>query len=65
MGLVNTNTLRMLLRLVAQHKLSAEKFVTHEFTFDQIEDAYEVVGNASKHNALKMFIHDGPRMLRG
>ena len=32
MGLVNTNTLGMLLKLVAEHKLPAEKFVTHEFS---------------------------------
>lgn len=57
MGLVNTNTLGMLLKLVAQHQLPADKFVTHEFSFDQIMEAYEVFGNASEHNALKMLIH--------
>jgi alcohol dehydrogenase len=57
MGLVNTNTLGMLLKLVAEHKLPAEKFVTHEFTFDQILEAYEVFGNAAKHDALKVLIH--------
>ena len=57
MGLVNTNTLGMLLKLVAQHKLPAEKFVTHEFSFDQVLEAYEVFGNAAEHNALKVLIH--------
>ena len=57
MGLVNTNTLGMLLKLVAEHKLPAEKFVTHEFSFDQILEAYEVFGNAAEHNALKVLIH--------
>jgi len=56
-GLVNTNTSAMLLKLLAQHRLPVDKFVTHEFTFDQLEDAYEVFGNAAKHNALKMLIH--------
>jgi alcohol dehydrogenase len=56
-GLVNTNTLGMLLKLVAEHKLPAEKFVTHAFTFDQVLDAYEVFGHASEHDALKMLIH--------
>jgi alcohol dehydrogenase len=56
-GLVNTNTLSMLLKLVAQHKLPADKFVTHRFTFDQILEAYDVFGNAAEHDALKMFIH--------
>jgi alcohol dehydrogenase len=57
MGLVNTNTLGMLLKLVAEHKLPAEKFVTHEFSFDQILEAYEVFGHAADHNALKVLIH--------
>jgi alcohol dehydrogenase len=57
MGLVNTNTLSMLLKLVAEHKLPAEKFVTHEFTFDQMIDAYDVFGNAAKYDALKVLIH--------
>ena len=56
-GLVNTNTLGMLLKLVAEHKLPAEKFVTHEFSFDQILEAYEVFGHAAEHDALKVLIH--------
>jgi alcohol dehydrogenase len=56
MGLVNTNTLSMLLKLVAEHKLPADKFVTHEFTFDQMLEAYDVFGNAAQHNALKVLI---------
>ncbi len=63
MGLVNTNTLGMLLKLVAQRALPAHAFVTHEFTFDQVEDAYAVFGNAAEHDALKVLIHDGPRLL--
>ena len=57
MGLVNTNTLGMLLKLVAEHKLPADKFVTHEFGFDQVIEAYEVFGHAADHNALKVLIH--------
>jgi alcohol dehydrogenase len=57
MGLVNTNTLGMLLKLVAEHKLPAEKFVTHEFSFDQMLEAYDVFANAAKHDALKVLIH--------
>jgi alcohol dehydrogenase len=57
MGLVNTNTLGMLLKLVAEHKLPAEKFVTHEFTFDQMLEAYDVFGHAAKYDALKVLIH--------
>jgi alcohol dehydrogenase len=57
MGLVNTNTLGMLLSLVAEHQLPADKFVTHEFTFDQMLEAYDVFGHAADHNALKVLIH--------
>jgi alcohol dehydrogenase len=57
MGLVNTNTLAMLLKLVTEKKLPAESFVTHEFSFDQILQAYDVFGNAAQHDALKVLIH--------
>jgi alcohol dehydrogenase len=57
MGLVNTNTLAMLLKLVAQRRLPVGKFVTHRFRFDQILEAYDVFRNAGQHDALKMFIH--------
>ena len=43
MGLVSTSTTPMLLKLVAQHKLEAEKFATHHFSFDQFLEAYEGV----------------------
>ncbi len=57
MGLVNTNTLGMLLTLVAGHKLPADRFVTHEFSFDQVIEAYDVFGHAAEHDALKVLIH--------
>src|SRR5665213_3005049 len=57
MGLVNTNTLAMLLKLVTQKQLPVESFVTHEFSFDQILQAYDVFGNAAQHDALKVLIH--------
>jgi alcohol dehydrogenase len=57
MGLVNTNTLAMLLKLVTEKQLEVEEFVTHRFTFDEILEAYEVFANASEHNALKVLIH--------
>ncbi|MEX1079131.1 MAG: zinc-dependent alcohol dehydrogenase family protein [Homoserinimonas sp.] len=56
-GLVNTNTTGMLLKLVAQHRLPVDKFVTHQFSFDQMEEAYDVFGNAARHDALKVLIH--------
>jgi alcohol dehydrogenase len=56
MGLVSTSTTPMLLKLVAQHKLDAERFVTHRFTFDQILDAYDTFGRAAETKALKVAI---------
>ena len=56
-GSVNTNTLGMLLKLVAEKKLPVESFVTQQFSFDEIPEAYEVFGNASKYDALKVLIH--------
>ncbi|TFD62137.1 alcohol dehydrogenase [Cryobacterium suzukii] len=56
MGLVNTNTLPMLLKLVAQGKLPAEKFASHHFSFDQMLEAYDTFGRAAETNALKVVI---------
>ncbi len=56
MGLVSTSTTPMLLKLVAQHKLAAERFATHEFAFDQMLDAYDTFGRAAETKALKVVI---------
>lgn len=56
MGLVNANTTPMLLKLVAQKKITAEKFATHHFTFDQFMDAYDTFSRAAETNALKVVI---------
>ncbi|MGN6612716.1 MAG: zinc-dependent alcohol dehydrogenase family protein [Angustibacter sp.] len=56
MGLVSTSTTPMLLKLVAQHKLAAERFGTHHFTFDEVLDAYDTFGRAAETKALKVVI---------
>jgi alcohol dehydrogenase len=56
MGLVNTTTLGMLLKLVAQHKLPVERFITHKFALDDVISAYETFGNAAETRALKVLI---------
>jgi alcohol dehydrogenase len=56
MGLVSTSTTPMLLKLVAQHRLAAEKFATHHFGFDEIMDAYDTFGRAAETKALKVVI---------
>jgi alcohol dehydrogenase len=56
MGLVNTTTLGMLLKLVAQHKLPVERFITHKFALDDVISAYDTFGNAAETRALKVLI---------
>ncbi len=56
MGLVNANTTPMLLKLVAQKKVPAEKFATHHFTFDQFIEAYDTFSRAAETKALKVVI---------
>lgn len=56
MGLVSTNTTPMLLKLVAQSKLEAEKFGTHVFALDAMMDAYDTFGRAAETKALKVVI---------
>jgi alcohol dehydrogenase len=46
----------MLLRLVAQGKLTPEKFVSHRFGFDSIMEAYDTFGRAAETKALKVAI---------
>jgi alcohol dehydrogenase len=55
-GLVSTSTTPMLLKLVAQHKLAAEKFATHHFALDQILAAYDTFGRAAETKALKVVL---------
>jgi len=57
MGLVNTNTLGTLLKLVAQGKIPAEYFISHTFALDNILDAYDVFGRAAETKALKVMIN--------
>jgi alcohol dehydrogenase len=55
-GLVSATTTPMLLKLVEQHRLPAEKFGTHHFTLDQMMDAYDTFGRAAETKALKVVI---------
>ncbi|MDB5129824.1 zinc-dependent alcohol dehydrogenase family protein [Mucilaginibacter sp.] len=55
-GLVNTNTVPMLLNAVASKRISPNKLITHRFKLDQILEAYEVFQNGAKEKALKVLI---------
>jgi alcohol dehydrogenase len=56
MGLVDTVSIPTLLTMVANGRIPAERMGTHRFTFDQIDEAYEVFGNAAANDALKVVI---------
>ena len=55
-GLVSATTTPMLLKLVAQGRLTPEKFVSHRFSFDRIMEAYDTFGRAAETKALKVAI---------
>jgi len=55
-GLVSATTTPMLLKLVAQGKLSPENFVSHRFPFDRFLDAYDAFERAAETKALKVAI---------
>jgi alcohol dehydrogenase len=55
-GLVDTSTTPTLLRLVISHQLDAGRFVTHHFTLDQFEEAYDVFARAGHTGALKVVL---------
>ncbi len=54
--LVDTATIPMLLKTVRSERIDATKLITHRFKFDQILQAYETFGLASRTKALKVII---------
>lgn len=56
MGLVDTVSIPTLLTMVASGRIPAEKMGTHAFTFDQMDEAYDVFRNAAAHEALKVVL---------
>ncbi len=55
-GLVDTSTTPTLLRLVTTQQLDAGRFVTHHFTLDQFEQAYDTFSRAAETGALKVVL---------
>ncbi len=59
MGLVDTVSIPILLKMVDSGRIPAEKMGTHTFTFDEIDQAYDVFANAADEQALKVVITPG------
>ena len=55
-GLVDTYTTPTLLRLLTSRQIDASKFVTHHFSLDQFEEAYDVFARAADTGALKVVL---------
>lgn len=55
-GLVNTDTSRMLIKLLAQGKLDVGGFISHRFALDDIVNAYDTFGRAAETKALKVIM---------
>ena len=56
MGLVDTVSIPILLKMVASGRIPAEKMGTHRFTFDQWEEAYDTFSRAADEHALKVIV---------
>jgi alcohol dehydrogenase len=56
MGLVNSNTTPLLLKLVASGRLIVDDFITHHFKLHDMMDAYDTFGRAAETKALKVVI---------
>jgi alcohol dehydrogenase len=56
MGLVNTNTTPMLLKLVAEGRLDVDKFASHHFELGDMLAAYDTFARAAETKALKVII---------
>jgi len=55
-GLVDTYSTPTLLRLIGEHEIDPGRFITHRFTLDEFEDAYDVFGRPADTGALKVVL---------
>ncbi|MDQ2845911.1 MAG: zinc-dependent alcohol dehydrogenase family protein [Actinomycetota bacterium] len=55
-GLVDAYSTPTLLRLLTSHQIDAQRFITHHFTFDQFDEAYDVFARAAETGALKVIL---------
>lgn len=55
-GLVNTDTSRMLIKLLAQGRIDVAGFISHHFSLEDIMSAYDTFGRAAETKALKVIL---------
>ncbi|MGZ4681321.1 MAG: zinc-dependent alcohol dehydrogenase family protein [Acidimicrobiales bacterium] len=55
-GLVDTYSTPTLLRLAQGHQVDTDRFITHHFTMDQFDEAYDVFARAADTGALKVIL---------
>ena len=56
MGMVNSNTTPLLLKLVGSGKLNVDNIETHRFALDDMMDAYDPFSRAAETFALQVII---------
>ncbi len=55
-GLVNTNTIPVLMRFLEAGGIEAKSLITHRFALKEIEEAYDIFSRASSENAIKVLL---------
>ena len=56
-GLVDAYSTATLLDLLATRQIDAGRFITHHFTLDEFDQAYDVFGRAADTGALKVVLN--------
>ena len=59
-GLVDTYSTPTLLRLIEDQQVDVGRFVTHHFTLDQFDEAYDTFSRAADTGALKVVLTREP-----
>jgi alcohol dehydrogenase len=55
-GLVDTPTIPTLIDLMSNHQIDPGPMITHRFTMDEFETAYDVFGRPAETGALKVLV---------
>lgn len=55
-GLVNTNTIPVLIRILEAGGVDPAVLVSHRFTLDEVEQAYDVFSQAAQEKAIKLLL---------